>query len=254
MTVSDTTALPAQAGPGSAGRTRLTPMPGRSDTGHTGDPMASPVRRRELTTLTVAVTAGDTITTEGTEAYLRAVEGVRVADWGSWAGADIALILDHKVSDRTIGWMRRVCRESEGRGGLPILLVADEISEHDLVRAVRYGLVGVLFRREVGYARILEAARSVLDGSAPMPSELVRSLVDSMRSLASAAEQHGTDLSEREVDVLRLIADGLSTADVAARLNYSERTIKNVLHEMIGRLGLRNRTHAVAYAIRKGVV
>ncbi|MDF6046215.1 response regulator transcription factor [Streptomyces sp. JH14] len=254
MTTGSAATLPVPARPGSAGRTRLTAVPVRAEGGHTNDPMTFPGSGREPAPLTVAVTAGDTITAEGAEAYLRGAEGVRVVDWGAWDGADIALVLVHRVTDRTIGWMERVCQETEARGGLPILLVADEISERDLVRAVRYGLVGILLRREVGYARVLEAARSSLEGSAPMPARLVRSLVESMRSLASAVQQHGTDLSGREVDVLRLLAQGLSTADVAARLNYSERTIKNVLHEMITRLGLRNRTHAVAYAIKRGVV
>ncbi|MFD8692162.1 LuxR C-terminal-related transcriptional regulator [Streptomyces sp. NPDC059651] len=239
---------------GFTGRTSLIAVPGLPGAGYPDHPMTSSVPVREPAALTVAVQAGDTLTAEGAEAYLRGSEGVRVAAWGSWDCADIALILDHQVTERTIGWMERVCQETEARDGLPILLVADEIGERDLVRAVRYGLVGVLLRRDVGWARVLEAARSALDGSAPMPARLVRSLVESMRSLTSAVQQHGTDLSGREVDVLSLLAQGLSTADVAARLNYSERTIKNVLHEMMTRLGLRNRTHAVAYAVRKGVV
>ena len=61
-------------------------------------------------------------------------------------------------------------------------------------------------------------------------------------------------LSEREIEVLRLVADGLDTREIAARLCYSERTVKNVLHEVITRLQLRNRAHAVAYAVREGLI
>ncbi|WP_383826475.1 response regulator transcription factor [Streptomyces sp. NPDC058486] len=57
-----------------------------------------------------------------------------------------------------------------------------------------------------------------------------------------------------EVDVLRLVAEGYDTADIAAKLSYSERTIKNVLHAVITRLQLRNRSHAVAYAMRQGLI
>jgi DNA-binding NarL/FixJ family response regulator len=232
-------APPAPARPGTA---RLAALPGPASPG----PEPAP--------LTVAVTAGDRLTLEGTEAFLRAAAGVRVVGWGAWERADLALVLDHRVTGRTVERMEQVWQQTEAHGGLPILLVADEIGERDLVRAVRYGLVGVLYRSEAGHARVLEAARSALEGDAPMPGPMVRSLVDGMRSLASAEPQHGTDLSHREVGVLRLLAEGFSTADVAARMNYSERTIKNVLHELITRLELRNRTHAVAYAIRKGVV
>ncbi|HEX3541180.1 MAG TPA: helix-turn-helix transcriptional regulator [Acidimicrobiales bacterium] len=61
-------------------------------------------------------------------------------------------------------------------------------------------------------------------------------------------------LSRREVAVLRLLAEGESTADIAVALAYSESTIKNVIHEMVRNLGARNRAHAVALAIRGGAI
>ncbi len=62
------------------------------------------------------------------------------------------------------------------------------------------------------------------------------------------------ELSPRDVSVLRLLADGSSTADIASGLAYSESTIKNVVHDLVHRLGARNRTQAVAMAIRAGVI
>ncbi|HWB72974.1 MAG TPA: helix-turn-helix transcriptional regulator [Egibacteraceae bacterium] len=61
-------------------------------------------------------------------------------------------------------------------------------------------------------------------------------------------------LNRREVEVLRLVAEGLDTAEIANHLSYSERTIKNVIHDATMRLNLRNRTHAVAYALRQGLI
>jgi DNA-binding NarL/FixJ family response regulator len=61
-------------------------------------------------------------------------------------------------------------------------------------------------------------------------------------------------LSPRDVSVLRLLADGRSTADIADDLAYSESTIKNIIHDLVGQLGARNRAHAVAMAIRAGVI
>jgi DNA-binding NarL/FixJ family response regulator len=83
---------------------------------------------------------------------------------------------------------------------------------------------------------------------------MVRALIDRLRSLRSTPHSHTWPFNAREIDVLRLLAEGMSTTEVADNLNYSERTIKNVLHDAITRLNLHNRTHAVAHAIRSGVV
>ncbi len=60
--------------------------------------------------------------------------------------------------------------------------------------------------------------------------------------------------SDREIAVLRLLAQGMSTREVAGALCWSERTIKNVVYDLTTRHGLRNRTHAVAVAVRAGLV
>ena len=54
--------------------------------------------------------------------------------------------------------------------------------------------------------------------------------------------------------MLRLIAEGYSTSEIATRMAYSERTIKNSIHDLVSRFHLRNRTHAVAFAVRQGLI
>jgi DNA-binding NarL/FixJ family response regulator len=61
-------------------------------------------------------------------------------------------------------------------------------------------------------------------------------------------------LTQRELAVLRMVADGRSTHEIARALSYSERTIKNAIHDLVTRLQLRNRSHAVAYAVRAGLI
>lgn len=63
-----------------------------------------------------------------------------------------------------------------------------------------------------------------------------------------------TGLSDRETQVLLLVADGLDTHEIARRLAYSERAVKNVLPDVTSRLQPRNRSHAVAYALREGLI
>ena len=60
--------------------------------------------------------------------------------------------------------------------------------------------------------------------------------------------------SDRDLTVLQLLADGHSTAAIAGALAYSESTVKNLVHDLVHRLGARNRTQAVALAIRAGMI
>jgi DNA-binding CsgD family transcriptional regulator len=69
--------------------------------------------------------------------------------------------------------------------------------------------------------------------------------------LAAARRQW---FAEREIVVLRMIASGMETAEIAAELGISERTVKNVVHAITTRMQVRNRAHAVACAVRTGLI
>ena len=64
----------------------------------------------------------------------------------------------------------------------------------------------------------------------------------------------GERLTEREHAVLSLVAEGVPSREIAGRLAYSERTIKNVLHDAVTKLGARSRSHAVAVAVRERII
>jgi DNA-binding CsgD family transcriptional regulator len=91
-----------------------------------------------------------------------------------------------------------------------------------------------------------------------MPGNAIGWLSELLRTMQhDVLEPNGLSaggLSKREVDVLGLLADGLNTAEIADRLNYSERTVKNTIYIVTSRLKLRNRAHAVAFAIRAGAI
>jgi DNA-binding NarL/FixJ family response regulator len=79
--------------------------------------------------------------------------------------------------------------------------------------------------------------------------------VQSMSAVMDGSElRRSLRLKERELDVLRLLSEGHDTAEVARRLCSSERTVKNVLQDLTRRHNLRNRTHAVAFALRQGLI
>jgi DNA-binding NarL/FixJ family response regulator len=202
--------------------------------------------------VTLALTANDRLTEEGAQAWLGSTAGVSVVPWEERSSADIGVVLTRTVSLATLRLIEDGADADRGQC-LPVLLVTDAISERHLMYAVERGVVGVMLRDEVGYADIVRAGRRALRGESTLPPSLVRALIERLRTLPG--QQPGSaELSTRELDVLRLLAEGQSTVEVAGSLNYSERTIKNVLHDMITRLRLRNRTHAVAYAIRNGAL
>ena len=102
----------------------------------------------------------------------------------------------------------------------------------------------------------LDAGAAAGDGT--IPPDLLGRLLSQLRDLQSnVLSPRGltlAGLAEREIEVLKLVAEGLDTGEIAEKLCYSERTVKNVLHHLTTRLQLRNRSHAVAYAMRNGLI
>jgi len=102
-------------------------------------------------------------------------------------------------------------------------------------------LAGLAHRRITGGAR---------GAGAPSPNGGVGVAIEQ----ALPSRDGATWLTPREQQVLRLIADGHPTREVAERLCYSERTVKNVLHDVVTKLGARSRSQAVAHAVRDGLI
>lgn len=205
--------------------------------------------------VTVAVIATDPLTSEGATAYLRScpqIELVPAADHR----AEIVLVMASTVTEETMELLGQV---AEGAGHNPrIVLVGDGIRQPQLLRAVTCGLVSVLPRRDATFGRIVTAVLDASKGYGDMPRAAVGWLATQLRSIQqdvlAPAGMATAGLQAREIDVLRLLADGLDTAQIATELNYSERTVKNIIHNLLIRLNLRNRSHAVAYALRSGLL
>jgi len=104
----------------------------------------------------------------------------------------------------------------------------------------------------------VQAVLAASRGDGDLPADLIGRLISQVGTLHRGAAGHpgapSLGLAPREVDVLRLVADGLDTGEIAGKLSYSERTVKNVMHGLTTRLHLRNRAHAVAYALREGYI
>ncbi|GGJ80309.1 helix-turn-helix transcriptional regulator [Pilimelia anulata] len=204
--------------------------------------------------IAVTVFAEDPISRVGLAGQLRPRPEVRVLEPGESTDARVALVVSEAVDDAALRQLRTLGRSHTAR----LVLVATHIADADLVSAVEAGISGLVRRAEASADRLVSVIQSAAVGEGTVPPDLLGRLLDQVgrlqRQVLSPRGLHFSGLAEREVQVLRLVADGLDTAEIAAKLCYSQRTVKNVLHDITSRLQLRNRSHAVAYAVRQGLI
>jgi DNA-binding NarL/FixJ family response regulator len=149
-------------------------------------------------------------------------------------------------------------RGLRGRGVRRVVLLISRVDDRSLLAAAEAGVTGVVRRNDATPGNLSAAIRSAAAGEGTLPPDLLGRLLRQVgqlqRQVLSPRGLTFSGLTEREAAVLRLLADGCDTADVGRRLFYSERTVKNIIHDVTSRLELRNRSHAVAYAIREGLI
>ncbi|MET7989754.1 response regulator transcription factor [Amycolatopsis sp. NPDC005232] len=206
----------------------------------------------------VAVLASDPITKAGAASLLGTRAELQVLPEDSAAQADVVLVMEEHVTDRVLSRVKELGRESEQLAGPDLVIVADHFRESDLMTAIECGVVAILPRRETGGAELVSAVLAAGDGTASLPPRLQGALLGQVQRMRrDVLEPNGLTLSglaARECDVLRLVAEGYGTEEIATKLCYSERTVKNVLYGLMTRCGLNNRAHAVAYALRAGAI
>lgn len=194
----------------------------------------------------------DVITRAGIASQLRPQPRVRVVE--EEAQAEVAVVVADSVGEPAL----QVLRALRARGAGKLVLVASEIDDAGLVASVEAGACGLVRRCEATPERLVATIEAAAAGDGTVPPDLLGRLLSQIGQLQRAVlGPRGltfTGLTEREVAVLRLVADGFDTAQIAAKLCYSQRTVKNVLHDVTSRLHLRNRSHAVAYALRHGLI
>jgi DNA-binding NarL/FixJ family response regulator len=202
----------------------------------------------------VCVYASDPVSAAGVAGELRMRPDVLVVEEPDAGEADVAVIVADEVDSVAVRTIRAVQRDGRRR----VVMVVTRLDDAGLLAAVEAGACGILRRSEAAVDRVAEAVITAANGDGSVPPDLLGRLLNQMsrlqRQVLAPRGLSLTGFTEREVDVLRLLSEGWDTAEIAGKLSYSERTVKNVIHDITARLQLRNRSHAVAYAVRAGVI
>jgi DNA-binding NarL/FixJ family response regulator len=143
--------------------------------------------------------------------------------------------------------------------GLPagsrVLMLSASGEQQDVLDAVKAGATGYLLK-SAGLAEFLEAVERTAAGDAVFTPGLAGLVLGEYRRLAAepVAASDGTPrLTERETEVLRLVAKGMSYRQIAERLVLSHRTVQNHVQNTLGKLQLHNRVELTRYAIEQGL-
>ena len=204
------------------------------------------------TAVATYVHARDPISQAGVVAQLRMQPEIRIVETAPQSA--VAVMITDVVDESTTRELRSLRKDGHPR----LMLVATTIDDAALVAAAEAGVAGLLRRSDASAETMGRTIVTVASGDGEVPADLLGRLLEQVgrlqRQVLAPRGLTFTGLTPRETEVLRLVADGLDTSEIASRMCYSERTVKNVLHDLTTRLQLKNRTHAVAYAVREGLI
>ncbi|MFL6118057.1 response regulator transcription factor [Actinophytocola sp.] len=206
------------------------------------------------TRVPVMVYAEDPVLRAGVVHQLRPRPEVEILTAEEESRAAVTLVVVDEVDDNATRLLRRLQRSSTTRTGV----VVGRIDREALRTTVDCEVAAVIRRAEANQDHLVNAILAMAKGEAVLPGDLVATLLDHVGKIQRhTLDPNGLTLSTltpRETDMLRLIAEGFGTAEIATKLSYSERTVKNILHGVTTRLNLRNRAHAVGYVMRQGLI
>jgi DNA-binding NarL/FixJ family response regulator len=135
-----------------------------------------------------------------------------------------------------------------------VMLTVSESDDH-LFDAIRFGAHGYLLK-DLRPDQLFELLRSVMRNESPVSPAIAARMMDSIReggSRAAAARPEAPPVTRRELEILRLVADGLSNKEIGRKLSITEGTVKNHVHNALEKLHMDNRVQAAAYVVRQGL-
>jgi len=199
---------------------------------------------------TVWIDDSHAIVRRGMAACLQQADFVVRGESAVLAPEPVVADLDLLVFEYASPTLRRAVRLADGA---PTRLVATvrEVNEQAVREMVDAGVSAVLPHSTLTADTLVTSLRAVVAGNVALPGDMLARL---LLHVTQTSHLGPAGLNTRERSVLRLLADGMDTRGIAEDLCFSERTVKNVVHDVLTKLNCRTRAQAVAVATREGVI
>jgi DNA-binding NarL/FixJ family response regulator len=202
--------------------------------------------------ISVLIVAHDPISRAGVERQLVGLDDIAVLAPAAGVRPDVALVVAAAIDEEVLRWIRTIRGHSASR----VVVVADATTQA-IAAATDAGASAVVPRFLADRRRLLWAIQKIHRGE---PLSAVAEGPARQPAPAAPPPPHETTerapdaVSERDRQVLRLLAEGCDTGEIARSLAYSEPTIKNAIQRLFEQLHAKNRPHAVALALRAGII
>ncbi len=200
--------------------------------------------------------------------YLLETYGVEVV--GKARNGNEAIIMAHKLKPEIIlmdirmpgcNGLEAVKRIHEELPAIKLVMLTTSDNDEDLFNAIRYGASGYLLK-DTDAKKLVEFLENVKQGEMPLSQGLATKLVMEFRRgrgindclTQNKRNTEKTELTERQLEVLELIAQGATYKEVGERLGLTERTIKYHISRMLDMLHLENKSQAILYAAKNGLI
>lgn len=200
---------------------------------------------------------------QGIGALLTGTDQVDVIGEAATADETTRLVLELKpdtvLMDQDLpgDGMEATRRIKERLPEIEVVIMADRLENGKVFRAIEAGAAGYILK-DIPVSNLLDALRSVVEGRSYFHPQTARSLVERLgllsRGRRARLQLEAAGLTARELDVLIELARGSTDREIAARFVVAEGTVKTHIRHILRKLGVRNRTEAVAYVLRKGII
>ncbi len=188
-------------------------------------------------------------TEPGIEVVGEAADGVEAVDKARALQPDVILLDMVMPRKDGLGAIADIMRDNPKAR---ILVLTSFAEDEKVFPAIKAGALGYLLK-DASPQELLQAIRNVQRGEASLHPTIARKLIRELSAPPPDLKPTVDPLTEREVEVLRLVAQGLSNDDIAGRLVVSERTVRTHVSNILDKLHLANRTQAALYALREGL-